>query len=206
MALGLLREMQPGGRALTTRLLHTTWRRDAITQESLLSLGSSLRFNGYRSDRKQTIRLNHVVVNPEVDQYNPDDPRYGVNRWTRRGHESSRRGDHGLRRFPEQGGATIARRAPQARRILAGRQLPSVGQIYLLDNPLLKEPLKREHIKPRLLGHWGTSPGLNMLCVHFNRVIKRDDLNMIYIIEKLIDHGQYIARYGDDIPAISGWK
>ena len=58
----------------------------------------------------------------------------------------------------------------------------SVGQIYLLDNPLLKEPLKREHIKPRLLGHWGTSPGLNMLYVHLNRVIKRDDLNMIYII------------------------
>ena len=55
----------------------------------------------------------------------------------------------------------------------------SVGQIYLLDNPLLKEPLKREHIKPRLLGHWGTSPGLNMLYVHLNRVIKRDDLNMI---------------------------
>src|SRR5262245_65238231 len=52
----------------------------------------------------------------------------------------------------------------------------SVGQIYLLDNPLLKEPLKREHVKPRLLGHWGTSPGLNMLCVHLNRVIKRDDL------------------------------
>src|SRR5262249_37896535 len=48
----------------------------------------------------------------------------------------------------------------------------SVGQIYLLDNPLLREPLKREHIKPRLLGHWGTSPGLNMLCVHLNRVIK----------------------------------
>ena len=58
----------------------------------------------------------------------------------------------------------------------------SVGQIYLLDNPLLKEPLKREHVKPRLLGHWGTSPGLNMLCVHLNRVIKNDDLNMIYII------------------------
>src|SRR5438094_5654277 len=58
----------------------------------------------------------------------------------------------------------------------------SVGQIYLLDNPLLKEPLKREHVKPRLLGHWGTSPGLNMLCVHLNRVIKRDDLNLIYII------------------------
>src|SRR6266852_689075 len=58
----------------------------------------------------------------------------------------------------------------------------SVGQIYLLDNPLLREPLTREHIKPRLLGHWGTSPGLNMLYVHLNRVIKRDDLNMIYII------------------------
>src|SRR5260370_8269815 len=58
----------------------------------------------------------------------------------------------------------------------------SVGQIYLLDNPLLREPLKREHIKPRLLGHWGTCPGLNMLYVHLNRVIKRDDLNMIYII------------------------
>ena len=58
----------------------------------------------------------------------------------------------------------------------------SVGQIYLMDNPLLREPLKREHIKPRLLGHWGTCPGLNMLYVHLNRVIKKDDLNMIYII------------------------
>src|SRR5260370_295578 len=58
----------------------------------------------------------------------------------------------------------------------------SVGEIYLLDNPLRREPLKREHIKPRLLGHWGTSPGLNMLCVHLNRVIKKDDLNVIYII------------------------
>jgi len=57
----------------------------------------------------------------------------------------------------------------------------SVGQIYLLDNPLLKEPLKREHIKPRLLGHWGTTPGLNFVYVHFNRVIKRDDLNVIYV-------------------------
>jgi xylulose-5-phosphate/fructose-6-phosphate phosphoketolase len=58
----------------------------------------------------------------------------------------------------------------------------SVGQIYLLDNPLLKEPLKREHIKPRLLGHWGTTPGLNFIYVHLNRVIKDHDLNMIYII------------------------
>jgi xylulose-5-phosphate/fructose-6-phosphate phosphoketolase len=57
----------------------------------------------------------------------------------------------------------------------------TVGQIYLLDNPLLKEPLKIEHIKPRLLGHWGTTPGLNFLYVHLNRIIKKDDLNMIYI-------------------------
>lgn len=57
----------------------------------------------------------------------------------------------------------------------------SVGQIYLLDNPLLKEPLKLEHVKPRLLGHWGTTPGLNFIYAHFNRVIKRDDLDVIYI-------------------------
>ena len=57
----------------------------------------------------------------------------------------------------------------------------SVGQIYLYDNPLLKEPLAKEHIKPRLLGHWGTTPGLNFIYVHLNRVIKKHDLNMIYI-------------------------
>lgn len=57
----------------------------------------------------------------------------------------------------------------------------SVGQIYLLDNPLLKEPLSKEHIKPRLLGHWGTTPGLNFIYVHLNRLIKQQDLNMIYI-------------------------
>jgi len=56
----------------------------------------------------------------------------------------------------------------------------SVGQIYLYDNPLLKEPLKLEHIKPRLLGHWGTTPGLNFIYVHLNRVIKSRDLNIIY--------------------------
>jgi len=57
----------------------------------------------------------------------------------------------------------------------------SVGQIYLYANPLLREPLKLEHIKPRLLGHWGTTPGLNFMYVHFNRVIKKYDLNVIYI-------------------------
>ena len=57
----------------------------------------------------------------------------------------------------------------------------SVGQIYLLDNPLLKEPLALKHIKPRLLGHWGTTSGQNFLYVHLNRVIKEHDLNMLYI-------------------------
>ena len=57
----------------------------------------------------------------------------------------------------------------------------SVGQIYLYANPLLHQPLKFEHIKPRLLGHWGTTPGLNFIYVHFNRLIKRHDLNVIYV-------------------------
>ncbi|MBD0261452.1 MAG: phosphoketolase, partial [Tolypothrix sp. Co-bin9] len=58
----------------------------------------------------------------------------------------------------------------------------AVGQIYLLDNPLLREPLKLEHIKPRLLGHWGTSPGLNFIYVHLNRVIKAQNLNAINVL------------------------
>ena len=57
----------------------------------------------------------------------------------------------------------------------------SVGQIYLYDNPLLLEPLKLEHVKPRLLGHWGTTPGQNFIYVHLNRIIKQYFLNMIYI-------------------------
>src|ERR1700722_19956913 len=57
----------------------------------------------------------------------------------------------------------------------------SVGQIYLLGNPLLREPLRREHIKPRLLGHWGTTPGLNLVYAHLNRLIRLRDLNAIYI-------------------------
>jgi hypothetical protein len=57
----------------------------------------------------------------------------------------------------------------------------SVGQIYLLKNPLLREPLKIEHVKPRLLGHWGTTPGLNFIYAHFNRIIKKYNLNVINI-------------------------
>ncbi len=57
----------------------------------------------------------------------------------------------------------------------------SVGQIYLYDNPLLRKPLRKEHVKPRLLGHWGTTPGLNFIYAHLNRIIKKHDLDTIYI-------------------------
>ncbi len=62
----------------------------------------------------------------------------------------------------------------------AGNYL-TVGQIYLQDNPLLRDPLRAEHIKPRLLGHWGTSPGLSFIYVHLNRLINEHDANMIYL-------------------------
>src|SRR5688500_10350185 len=58
----------------------------------------------------------------------------------------------------------------------------SVGQIYLLDNPLLRVPLTRAHVKPRLLGHWGTTPGLNFIYTHLNRVITINHLDMMYVI------------------------
>src|SRR5690349_24835632 len=58
----------------------------------------------------------------------------------------------------------------------------SVGQIYLLDNPLMTRPLKLDDIKPRLLGHWGTTPGLNFIYAHANRVIKKRDLDAIHIM------------------------
>src|SRR5881275_702934 len=57
----------------------------------------------------------------------------------------------------------------------------SVGQIYLLDNPLLREPLRTDHIKPRLLGHFGTTPGLNFIYVHLNRIIRERDADVMYV-------------------------
>src|SRR4029453_12508643 len=57
----------------------------------------------------------------------------------------------------------------------------SVGQIYLSKNPLLRKPHTKEHVKPRLLGHWGTTPGLNFIYVHLNRVIKKYDVDVIYV-------------------------
>ncbi len=85
----------------------------------------------------------------------------------------------------------------------------SVGQIYLFDNPLLKLPLKREHIKPRLVGHWGTSPGLNLICAHLNRCIKEKDLNMIYVIgpghggPALVAHAYLEGTYSEIYPEIT---
>jgi xylulose-5-phosphate/fructose-6-phosphate phosphoketolase len=84
----------------------------------------------------------------------------------------------------------------------------SVGQIYLQDNALLELPLRLEHIKPRLLGHWGTTPGLNLLYVHLNRLIKENDLNMMYVIGPghggpgLVAQGYLEGSYTERYPAI----
>ena len=92
----------------------------------------------------------------------------------------------------------------------------SVGQIYLYDNPLLKVPLKTEHVKPRLLGHWGTTPGLNFIYVHLNRVIKQRDVNMIYItgpghggpalVANTYLEGSYTEQYPDVSQDEAGMK
>ena len=85
----------------------------------------------------------------------------------------------------------------------------SVGQIYLYDNPLLKVPLAAKHIKPRLLGHWGTTSALNFLYVHLNRIIKAHELNMIYIIgpghggPSLVANAYLEGTYSDVYPNIS---
>jgi len=73
------------------------------------------------------------------------------------------------------------RRAGVDRRWWRAANYLAVGQIYLIDNPLLREPLRPEHVKPRLLGHWGTTPGLTFIYAHMNRVIKAHDLNAIFI-------------------------
>ncbi len=85
----------------------------------------------------------------------------------------------------------------------------SVGQIYLLENALLKEPLTKAHTKPRLLGHWGTTPGLNFLYVHMNRVIKKNDLRAIYVCGPghggpgMVANTYLEGSYGEFYPNIS---
>jgi xylulose-5-phosphate/fructose-6-phosphate phosphoketolase len=85
----------------------------------------------------------------------------------------------------------------------------SVGQLYLLDNPLLEEPLKKEHIKKKIVGHWGTVPGQNFIYVHLNRIIKKYDLNMIYISgpghggNALVSNAYLEGTYSEIYPNIS---
>src|SRR5512145_2855205 len=85
----------------------------------------------------------------------------------------------------------------------------SVGQIYLYANPLLKKPLTKEHIKPRLLGHWGTTPGLNFIYVHLNRVIRKYGLDMLYITGPghggpgLVANAWLEGTYSDVYPDVS---
>jgi len=85
----------------------------------------------------------------------------------------------------------------------------SVGQIYLYDNPLLTKPLRKQHIKPRLLGHWGTTPGLNFIYVHLNRLIRKHDLDMIYIAGPghggpgLVANAYLESTYSEVYPEIS---
>jgi xylulose-5-phosphate/fructose-6-phosphate phosphoketolase len=94
-----------------------------------------------------------------------------------------------LAKFKAAPRASVSAKSPLAAGLLArmdawwrAANYLSVGQTYLYDNPLLKKPLKAEHVKPRLVGHWGTTPGLNFIYVHLNRIIKERDLNLIYII------------------------
>ncbi|WP_239309744.1 MULTISPECIES: phosphoketolase [unclassified Frankia] len=85
----------------------------------------------------------------------------------------------------------------------------SVGQIYLMDNPLLREPLRAEHVKPRLLGHWGTTPGLNLLYAHLNRVINERDLNVLFVTGPghggpgLVAGAYLDGTYSETYPAVS---
>jgi xylulose-5-phosphate/fructose-6-phosphate phosphoketolase len=85
----------------------------------------------------------------------------------------------------------------------------SVGQIYLLDNPLLREPLRLEHVKPRLLGHWGTTPGLNLIYAHLNRVIRAHDRQVLYVTGPghggpgLVANTWLEGSYSEFYPAVS---
>src|ERR1700760_1971569 len=85
----------------------------------------------------------------------------------------------------------------------------SVGQIYLYDNPLLKQPLTKEHIKPRLLGHWGTTPGLNPIYAPMNRVINKYDLDAIYVIgpghggPAIVANAYLEGTYSERYPSVS---
>ncbi len=85
----------------------------------------------------------------------------------------------------------------------------TVAQIYLQENPLLREPLRPEHVKPRLLGHWGTSPGLSLIYIHLNRLIKERDVNVIYLAgpghggPALVGHAYLEGTYSEVYPEVT---
>src|SRR5260370_40433242 len=92
----------------------------------------------------------------------------------------------------------------------------NIGQIYLMANPLLREPLKKEHTKPRLLGHWGTSPGLNLVYVHLNRLIRKRDADVIFlagpghggpaVLANVYPGGTYTEGYPEGTEDIDGMR
>src|SRR5713101_5322413 len=85
------------------------------------------------------------------------------------------------RREPTAKGPLSAEMLDRMHRYWCAANYLTIGQIYLKENPLLREPLRREHIKPRILGHWGTSPGLSFIYVHLNRLIREHDVSLIYL-------------------------
>ena len=190
--------------------------RNAAGEPLISTDASPTRVRVIRTDEESMIAREAIrlgvpsVVSPDLDRINRD--RFPVTEPTD-GHDAD---DASTPRAATPSGDSRGEEAPlspdELRKLDAywrASNYLSVGQIYLLDNPLLREPLKREHIKPRLLGHWGTSPGLNMLCVHLNRVIKRDDLDVIYIIgpghggPSLVAHAYLEGTYSEVYPEIS---
>ena len=106
-------------------------------------------------------------------------------------------------------GPLSAEQLKQMQRYWAAVNYLTVAQIYLRDNPLLREPLKSEHIKPRLLGHWGTSPGLSLIYIHLNRLIKERDANVIYLTgpghggPALVAHAYLESTYTEVYPDVT---
>src|SRR5262245_48909423 len=104
----------------------------------------------------------------------------------------------------------------QMQRYWSAANYLTIAQIYLRENPLLREPLRPEHIKPRLLGHWGTSPGLSLIYVHLNRLITARDANVIYLagpghggpalVAQAYLEGTYSEVYPEVSPDVTGLR